>query len=103
MPEKGFLHKIAIPTRDGETITSSAIAAPYILLFNVNNRSYQLVQKIKRTVDENELSEIILNAKADTIFLTGEDEIEVRGCQPVHYPAGKAISDALFEFIQELN
>lgn len=103
MPEKGFLYKIAIPTLDGETIASSALAAPYILLFNVNNRSYQLAEKLKRTVDESELSEIILNTKANAIFLTEEDEMEVSGCQPVRYPAGKAISDALFEFIQEIN
>ncbi len=103
MPEKGFLHKIAIPTADGETITSGMLTAPYILFFNVNNRSYQLAEKTKRVTDERDVSSLLRNYKVDTVFITEEDELEISSCQAVHYPVGISISDALFEFIQELD
>ena len=48
MADKGFDLKVLIPTDDGITISLKGIEkAPYYLLYNVSNRSYQLAGKVK--------------------------------------------------------
>ncbi len=48
MVNKGFDLKVLIPTDDGVTISLKGIEkAPYYLLYNVSNRSYQLAGKVK--------------------------------------------------------
>jgi len=48
MADKGFNLKVIVPTEDGIKISSKpAEESPYILMYNVSNRSYQLAGKFK--------------------------------------------------------
>jgi hypothetical protein len=50
MADKGFDIKVLIPTDDGLTVSEKSFeSALYYLMYNVSNRSYQLVGKVKQS------------------------------------------------------